>query len=200
MERIIATLLQQPEQGKLNRRQLIQSLTLAATAGTAAPATAATEDKVKQRDQHQPCVLPSDRLRPYPRLLRRPVRHESLRRRRQEKRPSFGTHPSRPQPPARAQSRGSHCLHHRQLGSGQGSHPSRDPAPRPESSCKATSKPACTSSTPTAWACSSEDCASNGPLNPAFLSRASILFDAQPTTPRAARPPAHPRWPGPSRM
>ncbi len=44
MERVIATLLQQFEQGKLNRRQLIQSLTLAATAGTAA--TAATEGKV----------------------------------------------------------------------------------------------------------------------------------------------------------
>ncbi len=38
MERIIATLLQQFEQGKLNRRQLIQSLTLAATAASAATA------------------------------------------------------------------------------------------------------------------------------------------------------------------
>jgi len=49
MERIIATLLQQFEQGKLNRRQLIQSLTLAATAGaaaTAVPAAAAAEGKV----------------------------------------------------------------------------------------------------------------------------------------------------------
>jgi catechol 2,3-dioxygenase-like lactoylglutathione lyase family enzyme len=49
MERIIATLLQQFEQGKLNRRQLIQSLTLAATAGAAAttvPAAAAAEGKV----------------------------------------------------------------------------------------------------------------------------------------------------------
>ena len=49
MERIIATLLQQFEQGKLNRRQLIQSLTLAATAGaaaTAVPAAAAAEGKM----------------------------------------------------------------------------------------------------------------------------------------------------------
>ena len=49
MERIIATLLQQFEQGKLNRRQLIQSMTLAATAGaaaTAVPAAAAAEGKV----------------------------------------------------------------------------------------------------------------------------------------------------------
>jgi len=49
MERIIATLLQQFEQGKLNRRQLIQSLTLAATAGaaaTAVPAAAAAEGKI----------------------------------------------------------------------------------------------------------------------------------------------------------
>lgn len=49
MERIIATLLHQFEQGKLNRRQLIQSLTLAATAGaaaTAVPAAAAAEGKV----------------------------------------------------------------------------------------------------------------------------------------------------------
>ena len=46
MERIIATLLQQFEQGKLNRRQLIQSLTLAATAGAAATAIPAAEGKV----------------------------------------------------------------------------------------------------------------------------------------------------------
>jgi catechol 2,3-dioxygenase-like lactoylglutathione lyase family enzyme len=46
MEHIIATLLQQFEQGKLNRRQLIQSLTLAATAATAVPAAAAAEGKV----------------------------------------------------------------------------------------------------------------------------------------------------------
>ena len=49
MERIIATLLQQFEQGKLNRRQLIQSLTMAATAGAAAntvPAADAAEGKV----------------------------------------------------------------------------------------------------------------------------------------------------------
>ncbi len=49
MERIIATLLQQFEQGKLNRRQLIQSLTLAASAGaaaTAVPEAAAAEGKV----------------------------------------------------------------------------------------------------------------------------------------------------------
>lgn len=49
MERIVATLLQQFEQGKLNRRQLVQSLTLAATASAAAttvPAAAAAERKV----------------------------------------------------------------------------------------------------------------------------------------------------------
>jgi len=49
MEHIIATLLHQFEQGKLNRRQLIQSLTLAATAGAAAttiPVAAAAEGKV----------------------------------------------------------------------------------------------------------------------------------------------------------
>ena len=49
MERIVATLLQQFEQGKLNRRQLIQSMTLAATAGTAAstvPTAAAAEGKI----------------------------------------------------------------------------------------------------------------------------------------------------------
>jgi catechol 2,3-dioxygenase-like lactoylglutathione lyase family enzyme len=44
MERIIATLVQQFEQGKLTRRQLIQSLTLAATAESAA--SAAAEGKV----------------------------------------------------------------------------------------------------------------------------------------------------------
>ena len=49
MERIIAKLLHQFEQGKLNRRQLIQSLTVAATAASAAtavPSAAAAEGKV----------------------------------------------------------------------------------------------------------------------------------------------------------
>src|SRR5207248_8771992 len=48
MEHIIATLLQQFEQGKLTRRQLIQNLALAATAGSAATgvASAAPEGKV----------------------------------------------------------------------------------------------------------------------------------------------------------
>ena len=48
MERTIATLLHQFEQGKLSRRQLIQNLTLAATAGSVATgvASAAPEGKV----------------------------------------------------------------------------------------------------------------------------------------------------------
>lgn len=49
MEHIIAKLLGQFEQGKLNRRQLIQSLTVAATAASAAtavPSAAAAEGKV----------------------------------------------------------------------------------------------------------------------------------------------------------
>ena len=47
MEHIIATLLQQFEQGKLTRRQLIQNLALAATAGSAATGVAsAAEGKV----------------------------------------------------------------------------------------------------------------------------------------------------------
>jgi catechol 2,3-dioxygenase-like lactoylglutathione lyase family enzyme len=41
MEQIIARLLQDFEQGKMNRRQLIQSLAVAATAAAAAPAQAA---------------------------------------------------------------------------------------------------------------------------------------------------------------
>jgi len=41
MEHIMAKLLQDFEQGKMNRRQLIQSLALAATAAAASAATAA---------------------------------------------------------------------------------------------------------------------------------------------------------------
>src|SRR6266478_7388243 len=49
MEHIMAKLLQDFEQGKMNRRQLIQSLALAATAAAASAATAAAADtKVAQ--------------------------------------------------------------------------------------------------------------------------------------------------------
>src|SRR5258708_12667241 len=44
MEHIMAKLLQDFEQGKMNRRQLIQSLALAATAAAASAATAAAAD------------------------------------------------------------------------------------------------------------------------------------------------------------
>jgi len=46
MEPIIAKLVQQFEQGKLTRRQLIQSLTVAATAASAAVPAAAAEGKI----------------------------------------------------------------------------------------------------------------------------------------------------------
>jgi hypothetical protein len=46
MERIITRLLQDFEQGKMTRRQLIQSLALAATAGSAVPSATAADTLV----------------------------------------------------------------------------------------------------------------------------------------------------------
>ena len=60
MEHIIGRLLQDYEHGKVTRRQLIQTLALAATAAsTARTAEAAAPG---QRHQHQPCVDAGRRL------------------------------------------------------------------------------------------------------------------------------------------